>query len=138
MLRTKYLIQILTNFIYPYESLSPNKMAKIILLVLFYFHTVRVIFFEIYLWQLKEYRFDRFTAFLSTEQGKRFLLNKINIIKYLYLFFLLLFGNKLFYGYNLIILSAIYFLETILVLRHGHKSVLKLPKFTFKAVLIFT
>jgi UDP-N-acetylmuramoyl-tripeptide--D-alanyl-D-alanine ligase len=105
-----------------------------ILLVFFFFHIVRVAFFEIYLWQLKEYRFDRMLTHLTTKQGNKLLFNPFNFIKYFILVSSILFklseSEKL-----LILLIAIYFFEAIVSVRHGY-FLNKFPIGTVKSFLI--
>ncbi|MDO8570419.1 MAG: UDP-N-acetylmuramoyl-tripeptide--D-alanyl-D-alanine ligase [Candidatus Daviesbacteria bacterium] len=49
------------------------------------------IFLQLYWWQIKEYRLDRFKDFLSTDIGKQLLFSKLNIVKLFVLISLIIF-----------------------------------------------
>src|SRR3990167_6507664 len=129
-------------------KLSYFELLLNLLLLSFTIRTVRNIFYLTFLWQLKEYRLDRLLAHLKTDQGKRLLVNPLNIVKYLFLFFMLssifwqtsvvsssnAWSNRIlviayfFFGFTWMVETILYFRE--LVTRRG-----KLPKFTVKMLL---
>ncbi len=108
-------------------------IAYLLINVLLILHVSRVILYEVYLWQLKEYRFDRMMAHLSTFQGKRMLINPINIAKWIILVINIIFlrsENVLLY-----FLLSLYIFETIYVFRKGIRSFV-FPIKTVKAMII--
>jgi hypothetical protein len=57
-------------------------------LIIFFWltRTARAVLFWVWLWQLKEYRFDRFRVFFSARSGKKVLFNKLLFLKVVLLF----------------------------------------------------
>ncbi len=106
-----------------------------IILVLFFIHLIRTVLYEVYLWQLKEYRLDRILAFFSTNQGKKFIFHKLNITKC----FLLLGYPVLFSLINILFLHLliifVYLFEIFIFLYKGLEQI-RIPKLTLKAVVI--
>ncbi|PIR08413.1 hypothetical protein COV53_03095 [Candidatus Gottesmanbacteria bacterium CG11_big_fil_rev_8_21_14_0_20_37_11] len=108
--------------------------AYLLINFLLILHVSRVILYEVYLWQLKEYRFDRMMAHLSTFQGKRMLINPINIAKWIILAINIIFlrsENVLLY-----LLLSLYIFETIYVFRKGIIRSFVFPIKTVKAMII--
>ncbi|OGG16257.1 hypothetical protein A3D77_02240 [Candidatus Gottesmanbacteria bacterium RIFCSPHIGHO2_02_FULL_39_11] len=96
---------------------------------------IRLILFNVYIWQRKEYRWDRIVSFIHTEEGKRFLANPFVILKWIV--FILFFFSPLY----LPSLTILFFLLTqfiiVVNLFFGFKN-FKRPKFTFRSLtLIF-
>lgn len=90
------------------------------------------------IWQLKEYRKDRFRDFLSTEQGRRYFRRPLFIIKYIFFLTALFYPINISFSLRHFLLTAL-IIETILFAYHFYHHSLKRPKFTLKALLlIFT
>lgn len=120
-----------------------------ILLIAFIIRTLRNAFHQAFLWQLKEYRFDRIFAHLKTDQGKKLFLGPLTLFKWIPLIiYSSLILWSLFYplpesDYWSNLFAAIYYsfwsvwiLEAILNLRELITRGWKLPKFTLKIGLI--
>ena len=58
-----------------------------ILAIFWLIRTTKVIFFYLYLWQLKEYHIGRFIDHFRTEKGKRLLFNGPNLLKIILLIY---------------------------------------------------
>lgn len=105
-----------------------------LLFILFLVRTIRNTFYQAYLWQLKEYRWDRMLVFLKTSQGKRLIFGKLSIAKWLTIF-----SIGYFWLYNKVLLLIIlifflYLLEAIVNIREFIISP-KLPKLTLKIII---
>jgi len=95
--------------------------------------------FYLFWWQLKEYRLDRFWIHLNTRQGRKLLLGKKEVIKWLILLltFLALSSKSYFFQLDMSwIIFLTFFLEALLAVRQFVMSAWKWPDFTFKTVLI--
>lgn len=116
-----------------------------ILLIAFIIRTLRNAFHQAFLWQLKEYRFDRIFAHLKTGQGKKLFLGPLTLFKWIPLIiYSSLILWSLFYplpesDYWSNLFAAIYYffwsvwiLEAILNLSESITRGWKLPKFTLK------
>jgi len=106
-----------------------------ILLILWLIHRTKSILFWLYLWQLKEYRIDRFLAHFQTEKGKKIFLN--------FLFFSKIF--LLFLFFDLPYLFLLHFFLFFLYFFEALKSVFdllykraKVPVFTKKIIFLFS
>jgi len=100
----------------------------------FVIRTLKTCFYHVYLWQLKEYRFDRFRSFLKTVEGKRLLLSPISLIKWVLLLIIFTYPKLsvgAFYMFWLVWLA-----ETVQVVRLILHHNLRFPKFTLKSTLI--
>lgn len=115
--------------------------------------TIRNVLYMIFLWQLKEYRTDRFIAHLRTDQGKRMMFNPTVITKWILLLIIIL-GFILdflykkniipfyIYDFNFIGLYAYFGFFLIWIyeaLKYTREIVIrgwKKPKFTIKALFI--
>ena len=92
--------------------------------------------YQLFLWQLKEYRWDRFWIHLNIRQGRKLLFGKKEVFKWLLLFFtpfffLFSFSNLIFLlVFILFSFEAGSYIKQLLT--HGWK----LPDFTFKTVLV--
>lgn len=102
---------------------------EILILIAFFIRTLRNIFYHLFLWDIKEYRFDRMYVHLSeTYQGKTWLLSPLSIIKWLLLF---TFSDFSFYLVNIVfILEAI---KNIFELKKGWK----MPPLKLRSLAIF-
>lgn len=78
-----------------------------ILVIFWLVRTTKIIFFYLYLWQLKEYHIGRFIDHFRTKKGKRLLLNKPNLLKIILLVYFFSFP------YFLIYLTGLRFLHFI-------------------------
>lgn len=90
-----------------------------------------------YLWQLKEYRLDRFKDFLSTRQGKRYILTLVGIRHLVIAFFLLLIpltNSRLLQE----LVAGILVLDFLLTLYQFFRRKIHRPKRTKKALLIMS
>ncbi len=108
-------------------------MNEVLLLVLFFafsVRTIRNVFYQVFLWQLKEYRFDRIQAHLKTWQGRRLILHPFSLIKY-FLIALYFFSFPIFP-----LVVALYIFEAGFNLKELAKKSLKKPLFTLKAGVI--
>jgi len=104
--------------------------------------------FWIWLWQLKEYRIDRFLDHFRTEKGKKLFLNKLIFIKILFAFVLFIlfilpscFLYWSFLAQYLILGIAIltfflYFIESLYSLINFLRKKIKIPVFTKKTVFL--
>lgn len=88
-----------------------------------------------FIWQLKEYRKDRFRDFLSTEQGRRYFKRPLFVLKYSALFVAIFYPINLLWHLEYILLSVLIF-ELLYFVYHYKHHTLKRPRFTLKALLI--
>lgn len=115
--------------------------------IAFIVRSIRLTLYHTYLWQLKEYRLDRFWSFLKTSPGRALIFSPPAIIKWL--LFFIIYGLSLYNIYvnpiafsKFIIIYAFYFfwfiwiLELFLSVRDGLKKKWRLPIFTLKSILI--
>ncbi|HKZ34272.1 MAG TPA: hypothetical protein VJ179_00170, partial [Patescibacteria group bacterium] len=110
------------------------------LIVLFLTRTIRVLWYVLFLWQLKEYRLDRMRIHLTTREGKKLLFGPVeitkNVLALVFLAFMLtdfslgLLGVSLFYAV-IILIEAVRFLFLIL------KGQFFIPIWTAKTVALF-
>mgnify|MGYP001558311664 FL=1 len=126
-----------------------SEILLYILLTVFTVRTLRNAFHQTFLWQLKEYRFDRIFAHLKTGQGKKLFLGPLTLLKWIPLVILsglvfLSFFNPLPESdYWSKLIAALYYffwsiwiLEAILNIRELVTRGWKLPKFTLKIISI--
>jgi len=102
---------------------------KLCLFFAFFIRTIRNVLYQVFLWQIKEYRLDRFLVHLRTWQGKRLVFGPISLAKWILL--LLFFLNLPIF----LPVVAVYTCEAILNLRETVFS-FKKPIFTFKATAV--
>lgn len=105
---------------------------KSILGIFWLIRTVKNTFFCLYLWQLKEYHLGRFVSHFDTEKGKRLLLNPLNFLKVIFLFFIF-FIQVLFLSQ---ILLMIYIIESFQAFKNFLQKKLKLPILTKKIIFL--
>lgn len=106
--------------------------------ILFSFWVLRNILFWVYLWQLKEYRFDRVLIHLKdTNQGKALLFSPLGIIKWLLIFgyIFVILNNRLLIIYSMFVL-LVYLLEFFIIMKELFLRLLKKPIFTLKGLSI--
>ncbi len=110
------------------------------ILLLFSLRTLKVGLYEIYLWQLKEFRVDRFLSFIKTGNGLRFIFHPLSIVKY-GLIFLIFFASKNEKNLAIIALSTfifflIWFFESFSFIREILAKKINVPKFTIRGITI--
>ena len=106
--------------------------------VLFFLWLIRNLLFQVALWQLKEYRFDRVLVHLrETRQGRQLFLSPLSLIK------VFLIGSYVFVVFNESYLSIyywciffVYLFSAIQVLRENFLNQQRIPTFTPKALLM--
>lgn len=106
--------------------------------VLFFLLIFRDIFFWVWLWQLKEYRLDRFLVHLrETIQGKGSFFTKIAVLKWFLIFgyVFVVFKSNLLSAYQIFIV-LVFSLQFFLILKNFSSAFIKRPIFTFKAIII--
>ncbi|MDI6592076.1 MAG: hypothetical protein QME61_04090, partial [Patescibacteria group bacterium] len=116
--------------------------------ILWFIRETKAILFWLYLWQLKEYRIDRFLDHFRTEKGKRLLINKLVFFKIVLIFIFFVLGILAFYEvlyqfnfpsifFSLIFLPPfLYFLEAIKGLKDSFQKKLKVPILTKKTFFL--
>lgn len=109
----------------------------ITLIFIWFIRTIGNLLYQVYLWQLKEYRLDRMRAHLSLLQGRQWLINPFTITRLILFFaFPLLMG----WGRWVIIFPFLALLifggEAVLVVKNIVTRQLRKPKFTPKALFI--
>ncbi|OGG02923.1 hypothetical protein A2W14_00270 [Candidatus Gottesmanbacteria bacterium RBG_16_37_8] len=118
-----------------------------ILIVAFIVRTIRLTFYHTYLWQLKEYRLDRYWIFLKSPLGKKLLLHPLNLLKWILL--IIIYGASLFnilskrevllfpvIIYAFYIFWAVWLLELILGIKDIFLKRWRIPEITTKSLLI--
>lgn len=106
-----------------------------ILLITFLISILRNTIYQLFLWQLKEYRLDRFLVHLQTWQGRKLLFGKIATTKWLFLLFatfLYFIVPRLFFFAVL----AIFSFEALFYLKQLLSGAWRFPVFTLKTILI--
>ena len=108
-------------------------------IILWLIRETKAILFWLYLWQLKEYRIDRFLDHFRTEKGKQLFLNKLFLFKIFLLFFYFFFFQPWWAGIYIFfsILFLLYFLESIKAFKDFFQARLKKPVPTLKAIFLF-
>lgn len=111
---------------------------------LWFFRTIKIALFYLYLWQLKEYHIGRFLEHFRTEKGKKLIFNKITLLKlgllFAFSFFIITekqfiregFLNFFFLG----ILISIYIVESVFIFKNFVQKKLKLPIWTKKTIFL--
>lgn len=99
---------------------------------------LRNILFWTALWQLKEYRFDRVRIHLfETYQGKSLLFSYLSVLKWGTIFsYIIVVLNPSLQDVFVFLVTGIYIVEGLLVIREELSHTLKRPKFTGKASII--
>ncbi len=106
--------------------------------IFFFLWTIRNILFWVYLWQLKEYRFDRMKIHLfETNQGRTLLFSYTSLFQWITLLgcTLLIFKYSLLLFFQFLIFFILAF-HSFLVLKEVYARLIKRPVFSFKAIII--
>jgi UDP-N-acetylmuramoyl-tripeptide--D-alanyl-D-alanine ligase len=104
------------------------------LIFLWYIRQIKSILFWLYLWQLKEYRIDRFLVHFQTEKGKRIFLNPIFFSK-IFLLFLFFLSKDL--SFLILFLFFLYLFEVLKTIFDFLLKRARVPVFTKKILLLF-
>ena len=118
-----------------------------LILAAFIIRTVRNVFYHTFLWQLKEYRKDRYIAHLRSRQGKKLLFGLVTILKWILFLFIVSivfsptskFPNSLIQGvtsFAYYSLWLIFIVEALLNIRELRTRGWRIPIFTPKIVVI--
>src|SRR3990170_2350162 len=118
-----------------------------LILAAFIIRTVRNVFYHTFLWQLKEYRIDRYIAHLRSRQGKKLLFGLVTILKWILFLFIVSivfsptskFPNSLIQGvtsFAYYSLWLIFIVEALLNIRELRIRGWRIPIFTPKIVVI--
>lgn len=94
---------------------------------------IKLILVQLYWWQIKEYRLDRFYVHLQTNVGKRLFLNKYNLIKLSILLLLLLLPYL-----SMILFIFFYGFYFIKISKNYNQALIPRPKFTYRIIAIFS
>ncbi len=114
-----------------------------LLLIAFIIRTIRNVLYQTFLWQLKEYRIDRFVSHLKTNQGRKLIFGPSASLKWIFLLFIVA-GILFEYDFLFDTLSLwanlgfgiIWIIEAVISLKDLIKKRWRIPKFTFKVVFI--
>lgn len=104
----------------------------------FFFWIVRNALFWAYLWQLKEYRFDRVIIHLKeTSQGRDLFFSPFSLIKWfaIFLYVIVVFSQRLLLPYQIFVV-LIYLSQFFLVIKEIHLHLFNKPVLTIKALFI--
>lgn len=108
---------------------------------LWFIRETKAILFWLYLWQLKEYRIDRFLDHFRTAKGKQLLFNKFIFFKlFLFLLFIsFVWDRSLYYSlfFPALLLLFLYFFESVKTLSDFFQKRLIEPVLTKKAIFLF-
>ncbi len=121
-----------------------------IFLLSYVIRTIKNVLYHLFLWQVKEYRWDRMLAHLKTPIGKKWIAGTFSIIKSVLFFTLLitypmLLANPLYnpsnifhniYGISLVLFWLIWLIETLLSIKGLIQKRWLMPKFTSKIIFI--
>jgi len=108
-----------------------TKIFFILLYFFWFFSQVKKILFWLYLWQIKEYRFDRFLDHFRTFKGKRIFLNPVFLLKIFALPFYFVLPK-----FFLIFIFSIFFVEAASFFLNLIEHSLLRPVFTKKILLL--
>lgn len=113
-------------------------MLFLITSLLFFIWIIKNIFFWVSLWQIKEYRFDRFILhFKETLQGRSLFFSPLIFLKWIGIigYILVILNRNLVFSYDVFVLS-IFALQAIISLREVFERGVRRPAFTLKALFI--
>lgn len=108
---------------------------KIILFVFWFFVQIRAILFWVFLWQIKEYRLDRFLLHFQTQKGREIFLNPAFLIKTPLFLVSIIFPQKCSLSIPVFLL-IFYFFETTFILFKTFKKDILIPRFTFRSIFL--
>ena len=117
----------------------PIFIPIMLFLVLWALRQIKGLLFWLYVWQLKEYRFERFTDHFRTESGKKSFVNKLSAAKLLIIFSFLILPFTMLTGGTLVswvVLALLYGVETGKGIMDLKKKRLRKPVFTKKALFL--
>jgi len=117
-----------------------NQQLRLILVLVFLIHTLRLSLYHLFIWQVKEYRWDRMRAFFRTHQGRRFWGGPLVVLKWGltgWLMFAWITGRS---GWVSLGLAGFYSLITVEELRYWLRQGLTtppLPRFSLRVSFIW-
>lgn len=107
-------------------------IAKFLILILWFFPTVKTTLFHTYFWQLKEYRLDRIIPHLKLRAGQRTIFSPLSITKWILIFLLLLISSGLRQWLGLFVVF-VFLVESFVFLKKVLAKEIYHPKFTLRA-----
>ncbi len=108
-----------------------------LIIFLWLIRTARAVLFWVWLWQLKEYRFDRMNAHLALKSGRQAILNIFNLTHWiLFASFPLLIISESWRNIFVWLVLTVFALEILKGIFEAKKRIFKRPRFTKKALLI--
>jgi len=107
-----------------------------IVIISFVVRTIRNTFYQIYLWQLKEYRLDRLITHLKTTQGKKLIFGYLTVIKWILFLGILSDKDFLIDGIFYFLFWLTWVVEAVFYLRELILYRWRLPRFTLKTIFI--
>ncbi len=108
-------------------------ITKLLILILWFFSTIKTILFHTYFWQLKEYRFDRVIPHLKLKTGQKTIFLSSTRWALILLLFWAPIGKK---GRLLFLVPVIFLIEFFDFFKKVLDKELYRPKFTLRAVEI--
>lgn len=112
---------------------------SLLTLIFWLIRTVNAVLFHVYLWQLKEYRFDRFIDHFRYKKNRAKIFSPLFWVRLFYILSLIILFPlplTLTDGYILFAIPAIYIAENTFIARDILTKQLKKPLFTFKALFL--
>ena len=109
--------------------------------IFWFLYMAERLLFWLYLWQLKEYRFDRMRAYFELPTGRKLLLNKLLLAQIVFLVSTSLFFIEALEIWKVIFVplgSLLYFLLGIYTVWKISSKNVKIPVFTKKAALLLS
>jgi len=104
---------------------------------LFLIRVITNILYGIWLWQTKEYRWDRLLVHLrETKEGRDFLFNKKTILFNLLFLFIPFVNNPVVLSWYLIFVTTIFFWDVLGIFYRIHMRTLRRPVFSIKAIIL--
>jgi UDP-N-acetylmuramoyl-tripeptide--D-alanyl-D-alanine ligase len=112
-------------------------MLFFLIIFLWLVRTARAVLFWVWLWQLKEYRFDRMNAHLALKSGRQAILNIFNLTHWiLFASFPLLIISESWRNIFVWLVLTVFSLEILKGIFEAKKRIFKRPRFTKKVLLI--
>lgn len=102
------------------------------ILIIWFFYQTKAVFFWLSLWQLKEYRLDRFFDHFRTEKGKRLIFNPFQLLKIFLIF------SFFFSFFPLFLVLFLYLGEGVIFFKNLFLKKLIKPIFTKKIIFLTT
>ena len=102
------------------------------ILVIWFFHQTKAVFFWLTLWQLKEYRLDRFFDHFRTEKGKRLIFDPFQLLKIFLIF------SFFFSFFPLFLILLLYLGAGVIFFKNLFLKKLIKPIFTKKIIFLTT